>query len=103
MTLQNSQIPKLKFNTSTVLSKFYKNIVLRLIEQFGGFRINILTEPSYNVEEIKSEEVIYLGDEKPVILKPSQKSRSRGNSESKTKQQKNTHKGKITDLCDNTI
>ncbi|XP_018579710.1 nuclear export mediator factor NEMF homolog [Anoplophora glabripennis] len=62
------------------------------IQHFDGTKINILTEPSNNIEEIKNEDVIYLGDEKPVILKPNQKNRSRGNSESKVKQQKNINK-----------
>lgn len=54
-----------------------------------------MTEPVHNAEESGNEEnVIYLGDEKPVILKP-QKSRSRGNSESKNKQQKVNPRGEL--------
>ncbi|KAJ8940304.1 hypothetical protein NQ314_010751 [Rhamnusium bicolor] len=64
------------------------------IQHFTGTKINILTEPSDNIEQSENEEhVIYLGDDKPVILKPIQtNSRSIGNIESKNKQQKNFHK-----------
>lgn len=92
-TLRNSRILKSKFSISTAPSKSHASVVSRLTRHSTVFRINILTEPSNNVEEIKSDDVIYLGDGKPVVLKPSQKSRSRGNSESKVKQQK-TAKGK---------
>lgn len=53
------------------------------------FRINVIVEPAkkstYSVEE--NENVVYLGDDKPVVIKPSQ--RSRGNSQSKAKQESN--------------
>ncbi|KAJ3648826.1 hypothetical protein Zmor_020598 [Zophobas morio] len=62
------------------------------IQHFEGTKINILTEPVINEnEEVdENETVVYLGDNKPVLVKPNQ--RSRGNSESKTKQQKTDSK-----------
>lgn len=57
-------------------------------------RINVLTEPNtpqIDDNDSDSERVIFLGDDKPVILKPS--GRSRGPSESKNKLQKIPAKG----------
>ncbi|KAJ8954781.1 hypothetical protein NQ318_014892 [Aromia moschata] len=59
------------------------------IQHFGGTNINLITEPSGEFKEAKNEEnVFYLGDDRPVILKETQgnaRNRSRGNSESKNK------------------
>lgn len=56
------------------------------IQHFGGTK-HILTEPVIKEEEnVDEENVIYLGDNKPIVLKPSQnKPRSRGSSESSNK------------------
>ncbi|CAH1126558.1 unnamed protein product [Ceutorhynchus assimilis] len=56
------------------------------IQHFGGTR-HILAEPVIKEEEtIDEENIIYLGDDKPILLKPNQnKSRSRGASESSYK------------------
>lgn len=57
------------------------------IQHFAGTKFNnIITVSSPNVEsEPIQEDVIYLGDDKPVILKSNENTRSRGNSESKNK------------------
>lgn len=53
--------------------------------------------PAFGEEE-EEENVIYLGDKKPVILKPNQNSRSRGNSESKNKKPKEQKGNKIINV-----
>ncbi|GLV42259.1 Caliban [Carabus blaptoides fortunei] len=63
------------------------------IQHFEGTKINVLTEPNtpqIDDNDSDSEKVIFLGDDKPVILKPS--GRSRGPSESKNKLQKTSAK-----------
>ncbi|XP_044729059.1 nuclear export mediator factor NEMF homolog [Chrysoperla carnea] len=66
------------------------------IEHFGGTKINIRPDPSNLLvnqsdddDFSDSERVIYLGDDKPVVLK-SQNQRSRNTSESKNKTQKSS-------------
>ncbi|XP_050305733.1 ribosome quality control complex subunit NEMF homolog [Anthonomus grandis grandis] len=56
------------------------------IQHFGGTR-QILTEPAIKEEQTREDEnVIYLGDDKPIVLKPNEnKGRSRGASESSYK------------------
>nr|CAH7713770.1 unnamed protein product [Callosobruchus chinensis] len=64
------------------------------IQHFAGTKINILTEPSNIENKLKDEDednVIYLGDDKPIIL-TSKGSKSRGNSESKNKKPKDQDK-----------
>ncbi|KAJ8925872.1 hypothetical protein NQ315_009724 [Exocentrus adspersus] len=68
------------------------------IQHVGGTKINILTKPSTKIEENKNEDdVIYLGDGKPVVLKPSQKSR-RNKSKEEIKQQSQSKRGQKSKL-----
>ncbi|CAG9863169.1 unnamed protein product [Phyllotreta striolata] len=65
------------------------------IQHFSGTK-NIITESSEIANEENNEDhVFYLGDNKPVVIKSNQKNRSRGNSESSVKQQKNNEKAEI--------
>ncbi|KAH1014684.1 hypothetical protein HUJ05_012526 [Dendroctonus ponderosae] len=63
------------------------------IQHFGGTR-QIVTEPVFKRNEKNDDEnVIYLGDDKPIILNPSMsKGRSRGSSESSYKDHKKSEK-----------
>ncbi|KAL1514040.1 hypothetical protein ABEB36_003364 [Hypothenemus hampei] len=68
------------------------------IQHFGGTR-QLLIEPVMTTIETENEEnVIYLGDDKPVILKPQKqnKGRSRGASESSYKEH-NKHKNNVNE------
>ncbi|CAH0550689.1 unnamed protein product [Brassicogethes aeneus] len=60
------------------------------IQRFPGTKVNIVTDPVIKEEEHEDQEnIIYLGDDKPIVLKPTlraQNSRSRGVSESSLKQ-----------------
>ncbi|XP_001813943.2 ribosome quality control complex subunit NEMF homolog [Tribolium castaneum] len=70
------------------------------IQHFEGTKINILTEPVIrNDETDENETVVYLGDNKPVVVKPNQ--RSRNTSESKTKQPKNDAKNERKEETNN--
>lgn len=62
------------------------NFVFSLVTQYLllFFRINIIAEPQRNIINPDNEDqVVFLGDDKPVVIKQGQ--RSRGTSESKTK------------------
>nr|XP_023014500.1 nuclear export mediator factor NEMF homolog [Leptinotarsa decemlineata] len=60
------------------------------IEHFTETKVNILTKSSMVMQETDSKDnVIYLGDDKPIILKPNLNQRKRADSETKFKSQKN--------------
>ncbi|KAG5894542.1 hypothetical protein JTB14_026830 [Gonioctena quinquepunctata] len=70
------------------------------IEHFAETKINIVTKSSAIMQETDNKDnIIFLGDDKPIILKPYQNQRKRGDSESKIKNQMNQ---KTVDFKDDT-
>lgn len=59
------------------------------------FRINLVVEPaSVNNTLNDDEKVVYLGDDTPVVVKPSQRKKSNSESKGKTVRTEETNEGK---------